>query len=126
MAVGIIIEAARARILYDDITRDLKKFSKLIHMKHSNSIGAIFTVIVIYLKVDRPYGRVPMLGGVYLSKLISPIDNFSNCSYVNTVIDSICKPKLQSPEEKLERFNIPDLDHPNLYASAVLFVKYDW
>jgi len=126
MAVGIVLDAARAAILYDDMIRSLNKFSKITHMKHPESIGAVFTVSIIYLKVDRPYGRVPMFGGVYLAKLVNPVDDFYASDFVNKAINDICKPKFQTTQEKLERFNINNLDHPSLYESAILFVKCNW
>ncbi|MCP4324971.1 MAG: hypothetical protein GY787_24610 [Alteromonadales bacterium] len=126
MAVGIIIEAARAALLYSTIRDYLAAFSQKTHTKNPNSIGAVFTVTIIYLKVETSYGKAPVFGGVYLAKLISPSDDFYASEYVNVAINNICKPKFQATEEKIISININDLDHPNMYETATLFVKCDW
>ena len=126
MAVGMILDAARAAFLYDTILAALDKFSQEIHIKYPNAIGAVFTIRIIYLKVDRPYGRVPMFSGVYLGKLINPSDNLYAYDYVTKVINEICKHKFQSPNEKLESISMSNIDNPSLYETANLFVRCKW
>ena len=126
MAVGIVLDKARAAILYRTIRKALDIFSKMIQTKNSNSIGAVFTIKILYLKVDTSYGRVPTFSGIYLTKLINSSENFYATNYVNNVIHDICVPKFQEPLEKLEQVKINELDHPNLYETATLFIRCNW
>lgn len=126
MAVGIVLDKARAAILYRTIRKALNIFSQTIHTKNSNSIGAVFIIKILYLKVDTSYGRVPTFSGIYLTKLINSSDNFYAIDYINNVIHDICVPKFQEPLEKIEQVKINELDHPNLYETATLFVQCNW
>jgi len=126
LAVGIILQVGRAQILYKTIRGYLSEFSNKIHSKKPNSIGAVFAVTIIYLKVERSYGRAPIFSGVHLINLINSSDDFRSNTYINSIITETCQPSYKAKGEKLESININQLEHPNQYETATLFVKCDW
>ncbi|MGF1834423.1 hypothetical protein [Photobacterium sanguinicancri] len=125
-AVGIILQVGRAKILYKTIRGYLSEFSKKIHSKNPNSIGGVFAVTIIYLKVERSYGRAPIFSGVHLINLIDSTDDFRPNTYISSIITENCHPSYKAKGEKLESININQLERPNQYETATLFVKCSW
>ncbi|TOJ51587.1 hypothetical protein CGI36_25470, partial [Vibrio parahaemolyticus] len=59
MAVGIILQVGRSKILFKTMKKYLISFVEQTAKKYPNSKKAVFAVTIIYLKVEREYGRAP-------------------------------------------------------------------
>ncbi|TON99621.1 hypothetical protein CGH44_24970, partial [Vibrio parahaemolyticus] len=87
---------------------------------------AVFAVTIIYLKVEREYGRAPIFSGVHLLQVLDTTSNFNPIGFVGKMVSEVCQPRYRPKGDKLESINLGQLDNPDLYETATLFVMCEW
>ncbi|ENS1775602.1 hypothetical protein ACEZNI_003841 [Vibrio parahaemolyticus] len=126
MAVGIILQVGRSKILFKTMKKYLISFVEQTAKKYPNSKKSVFAVTIIYLKVEREYGRAPIFSGVHLLQVLDTTSNFNPLGFVGKMVSEVCQPRYRPKGDKLESINLGQLDNPDLYETATLFVMCEW
>ncbi|GAA5217192.1 hypothetical protein ACFSJ3_14205 [Corallincola platygyrae] len=128
MAVGVVVQYARAVVLFEIIKKEAEKIARKAKDKYQDSAGCVLSINIKYLKVKRDYGRAPNLFSITVDKGLSAVSSieFNSIKYIQNKVSNICKPAL-SPEPELQVKVDPEesVDHGK-YGYAILYLKCEW
>jgi|GEM_PF-1808981 len=126
MALGIVLQKARAMVLYDIVRQNTQILAKRVKASNPSACGCVLIVNIKYLKVEREYGKAPQLSQVTLDRLIFGTDepSFESSAYVRGKISSLCEVSIRKSIDT--KFSIVHGETDESFSTAVLFIKCTW